>query len=213
MTFSLDNIVAWAKRRWFAYPGSDIYGWLANAWDLWPYGVEIKNNIENNRWKYFVQKREDIIWLDSQILMNPKVREASGHVWWFSDPLIDCKKCKSRLRADQLIENWINSFKKILSSKEKEDIKKEWNLNNEQDVLWSNLTWWLKVIEEANSQALNHLEKYWIKNLIPESRTFEQQKAVIDWEKIKCPKCWACDWTEPKQFNLMFKTEQWTIEW
>jgi len=174
MTFSLDNIVAWAKRRWFAYPGSDIYGWLANAWDLWPYGVEIKNNIENNRWKYFVQKREDIIWLDSQILMNPKVREASGHVWWFSDPLIDCKKCKSRLRADQLIEEYIEKNKLTL-----EQIKEKINIEN--IAVWS--------------------------------RNFDQQTEFINQFKLKCPKCWAFDWTEPKQFNLMFKTEQWTIEW
>lgn len=118
MVANLDTIVAWAKRRWFAYPGSDIYGWLANARDLWPYGTEIKRNIENIRWKYFVQEREDIIWLDSQILMNPKVREASGHVWWFSDPLVDCKKCKSRERADKLIEEHIHKNKLSL-----EDVK------------------------------------------------------------------------------------------
>jgi glycyl-tRNA synthetase len=80
MEKSLDTIVAWAKRRGFAYPGSDIYGGLANAWDLGPYGTEIKRNIENIRWKYFVQEKDDVIGLDSQILMNPKVWEASGHV-------------------------------------------------------------------------------------------------------------------------------------
>jgi len=116
MWFSLETIVSRAKRRGFAYPGSDIYGWLANARDLGPYGTEIKRNIEGCRWKYFVQEREDIIWLDSQILMNPKVREASGHVWGFSDPLVDCKKCKSRYRADQLIEEYI--------AKNKLDLKK-----------------------------------------------------------------------------------------
>ncbi len=174
MTFSLDNIVARAKRRWFAYPGSDIYGWLANARDLWPYGVEIKRNIEENRWKFFVQKRDDIIWLDSQILMNPKVREASGHVWWFSDPLIDCKKCKSRLRADQLIEEYIE--KNTLSL---EKIKEKMNIDN--IAVWS--------------------------------RSFIQQTEFINQFKLKCPKCWGFDWTEPKKFNLMFKTEQWIVEW
>lgn len=218
MTFSLDNIVAWAKRRWFAYPGSDIYGWLANAWDLGPYGVEIKKNIENNRWKFFVQKRDDIIWLDSQILMNPKVREASGHVGWFSDPLIDCKKCKSRERADQLIEKeiekWSNNMKKDLSKERKEEIKNDQDKSNDTDVLWSKQIEWIEVISNAKTSVLEELnKKYWIENLVPESRTFEQQKAVIDWEKIKCPKCGACDRTEPKKFNLMFKTEQWIVEW
>jgi glycyl-tRNA synthetase len=80
MEVSLDTIVAWAKRRGFAYPGSDIYGGLANAWDLGPYGTEVKRNIENAWWKAFVQERDDIIGLDSQILMNSKVWEASGHV-------------------------------------------------------------------------------------------------------------------------------------
>jgi glycyl-tRNA synthetase len=128
MEKSLEMIVAWAKRRGFAYPGSDIYWGLANAWDLGPYGTEIKRNIESIRWRYFVQERDDIIGLDSQILMNPKVWEASGHVWGFSDPLVDCKKCKSRERADQLIEKVIY----ILQQKTSEDIhsieKKYWSL-------------------------------------------------------------------------------------
>lgn len=118
MEKSLETIVAWAKRRGFAYPGSDIYGGLANAWDLGPYGTEIKRNIENIRWKYFVQERDDVIGLDSQILMNPKVWEASGHVGGFSDPLVDCKKCKSRERADKLIEDFIHTKKLLL-----EDVK------------------------------------------------------------------------------------------
>ena len=203
MSFSLETIVAWAKRRWFAYPGSDIYGWLANAWDLWPYGTELKRNIESNRWKYFVQDRDDIIWLDSQILMNSKVWEASGHISWFSDPLIDCKKCHSRYRADKLIDEYINKELNIRTN------KKNPNINNRTDEFIETYDEYRKILSE----------KYWIKDLVviwpndvAGSRTFEQQKKFIDWEKIKCSKCWACDWTEPKQFNLMFKTEQWIIE-
>lgn len=107
MSYSLETIVAWAKRRWFVYPGSDIYWGLANSWDLWPYWVEIRKNILDLWWKTFVQERSDIIWLDAAILMNPKVWEASWHVWWFSDPLIDCKKCHSRIRADKIIDEYI----------------------------------------------------------------------------------------------------------
>ena len=103
MWYNLETIVAWAKRRGFVYPGSDIYGGLANAWDLWPYGALLRKNILDMRWKYFVQKRQDIVWLDSQILMNPQVWVASGHVWWFSDPLIDCKKCWTRVRANKML--------------------------------------------------------------------------------------------------------------
>ncbi len=166
MWFSLETIVSRAKRRGFAYPGSDIYGWLANARDLGPYGTEIKRNIENSRRTYFVQERGDIIWLDSQILMNPKVREASGHVAGFSDPLVDCKKCKSRFRADKLIEE------SLLKSKDKELPK----------------------------------------NRAGEKTPAEDLFAFLWAKKVKCPVCWASEWTEPKKFNLMFKTEQGVIE-
>jgi len=166
MWFSLDTIVARAKRRGFAYPGSDIYGGLANARDLGPYGVEIKRNIENNRRTYFIQEREDIIWLDSQILMNPKVWEASWHVAWFNEPLIDCKKCKSRYRADHIIEEY---------QKKSED-------------------------------------KDFPKNWAAEKTPPEDILEYITNKKIKCSKCGAVDWTEPKKFNGMFKTEQWVIE-
>lgn len=180
MAYSLETIVSRAKRRGFAYPGSDIYGWLANAWDLGPYGTELRRNIMNIRWKYFVQSREDVIWIDAQILMNPKVWEASWHIGWFSDPLVDCKKCKNRERADKLIEVSL------------EEVKKQYS---ESDIL--------KELVSVNGAA----------NLVPESRSFEQQKQYLDHYKVKCPKCKTCDWTEPKKFNLMFKTQQWIIEW
>ena len=101
---TMDKIVALAKRRGFVYPGSDIYGGLANTWDFGPLGVELKNNIKQLWWKTFVQRREDMVGLDAGILMNPKVWEASGHVVNFNDPLVDCKTCKSRFRADHLLE-------------------------------------------------------------------------------------------------------------
>ncbi len=103
--FTMKDIVALAKNRGFIYPGSEIYGGLANTWDYGPYGVELKNNIKRAWWHSFVQTRLDIVGLDSAILMNPNVWVASGHVGGFSDPLIDCKSCKSRFRADQLIED------------------------------------------------------------------------------------------------------------
>ncbi len=101
---SMEKIVALAKRRGFVYPGSDIYGGLANTWDYGPLGVELKQNIKQLWWKTFVQKRPDMVGLDAGILMNPKVWEASGHVVNFNDPLVDCKTCKSRFRADHLLE-------------------------------------------------------------------------------------------------------------
>lgn len=101
---TMDKIVSLCKRRGFVFPGSEIYGGLANTWDYGPYGVALKNNIKNLWWKYFVQDREDMVGLDAAILMNPRVWEASGHVTSFSDPLMDCKKCKERVRGDKLIE-------------------------------------------------------------------------------------------------------------
>ena len=101
---SMETIVALAKNRGFVYPGSEIYGGLANTWDYGPVGVELKNNIKKAWWKKFVQESKYNVGLDAAILMNPKTWEASGHVGGFSDPLIDCKACKSRFRADKLIE-------------------------------------------------------------------------------------------------------------
>ena len=101
---TMEKIVALCKNRGFVYPGSEIYGGLANAWDYGPLGVELKNNIKRAWWKKFVTESETNVGLDSAILMNPQVWVASGHVGGFSDPLTDCKSCKARHRADQLIE-------------------------------------------------------------------------------------------------------------
>lgn len=98
----MEKIVSLCKRRGFVYPGSEIYGGLSNSWDFGPLGVELKNNFKQLWWKTFVHGRDDILGLDSALIMNPKVWEASGHVSGFSDPLIECKKCHSRYRADQL---------------------------------------------------------------------------------------------------------------
>ncbi len=101
----MDKIVSLAKRRGFVFPGSEIYGGLANTWDYGPVGVELKNNIKQTWWKFFVQNREDIVGIDAAILMNSKVWESSGHVAGFNDALIDCRACQARIRADHLIED------------------------------------------------------------------------------------------------------------
>ncbi len=98
----MDKIVSLAKRRGFVYPGSEIYGGLANSWDYGPLGVELKNNIKQLWWKRFVQQRADMVGIDAALVMNPKVWEASGHTATFSDPLVECKNCHSRFRADQI---------------------------------------------------------------------------------------------------------------
>ena len=102
----MEKIVNLCKGRGFVYPGSEIYGGLANTWDYGPLGVELKNNVKKAWWKKFVQESEYNVGLDSAILMNPTTWVASGHVGGFSDPLIDCKECKTRHRADKLIEDF-----------------------------------------------------------------------------------------------------------
>ena len=103
---TMEQIVSLCKQRGFVYPGSEIYGGLANTWDYGPLGVELKNNVKKAWWKKFVQESPYNVGLDSAILMNPTTWVASGHVGGFSDPLIDCKECKTRHRADKLIEDF-----------------------------------------------------------------------------------------------------------
>ena len=109
---TMEKIVALAKGRGFVYPGSEIYGGLANSWDYGPLGVELKNNIKRAWWKKFVQENPYNVGLDAAILMNPEVWVASGHVTTFNDPLIDCKACKMRHRADKLVESWCEEQKR-----------------------------------------------------------------------------------------------------
>src|SRR3990167_6778812 len=99
-----EKIVSLCKRRGFIYPGSEIYGGLAGTWDYGPLGVELKNNIKRFFWQSMVYERDNIVGLDSAILMNPQVWKASGHVQAFVDPLVECKICHERFRADQIEE-------------------------------------------------------------------------------------------------------------
>ena len=102
---TMERIVALCKNRGYVFPGSDIYGGLANTWDYGPLGVEFKNNVKQAWWKKFIKECPYNVGLDAAILMNPQAWVASGHVGGFSDPLMDCKECKARWRADQLIED------------------------------------------------------------------------------------------------------------
>lgn len=159
---TMEKIVALAKNRGYVYPGSEIYGGLANTWDYGPLGVEFKNNVKKAWWKKFVQESKYNVGLDAAILMNPRTWEASGHIGGFADPLIDCKECRSRFRADKLIE----------------DYRSEKGLPEEAIDGWSN----------------EKLEEY------------------IRDEQIACPECGNSNYTNIRQFNLMFKTFQGVTE-
>jgi len=123
----MEKIVSLCKSRGYIYPGSEIYGGLANTWDYGPLGVEFKNNVKKAWWNKFVQQSPYNVGLDSAILMNPQIWVASGHVGGFSDPLMDCKECKERFRADQVIEGWCqeNNFEldKPIDSMSMEEMK------------------------------------------------------------------------------------------
>ena len=152
---TMDTIVTLCKNRGFVYAGSEIYGGLSNTWDYGPLGVEFKNNVKRAWWQKFVQESPYNVGLDSAILMNPTTWIASGHVGGFSDPLMDCKGCKTRHRADKLIED----------------------------------------------TGVN-----------PAGWSFEEMSAYIKENKIGCPGCGACDFTDIRKFNLMFKTFQGVTE-
>ena len=137
MVDSMEKIVAMCKSRGFVYPGSEIYGGLANSWDYGPLGTELKNNIKMLWFKKFVQENKYNVKLDSAILMNPETWVASGHVGGFSDPLIDCKECKTRHRADKLIEEWAHTQGKDMIADGMSD-KELIDFINENDICCPN---------------------------------------------------------------------------
>ena len=160
---TMDKIVALAKSRGFVYPGSEIYGGLANTWDYGNLGVELKNNVKKAWWKKFVQENPYNVGVDCAILMNPQTWVASGHLGGFSDPLMDCKECHERFRADKLIEDYC----------EEKGIELDGSVDG-----WSQ----------------------------------EQMTAFINEHQIPCPTCGKHNFTDIRQFNLMFKTFQGVTE-
>lgn len=154
---TMEKLVNLCKQYGFIFQGSEIYGGLANTWDFGPVGVELKKNVKNAWMKKFIQEDPNNVGLDSAILMNPKTWEASGHLGTFSDPLIDCKHCKSRHRADKLIEEQTS-------------------------------------VEDAGGIPKDELVPFIREN------------------GVKCPKCGSTDFTDIREFNLMFKTFQGVTE-
>lgn len=154
----LEKVIAHAKNSGFVFQGSEIYGGLSNTWDFGPMGEELKRNIKEAWWKTFIQGSPYNTGIQSAILMNPSVWQASGHLSGFSDPLMDCKACKARFRADQLIEDASN--------------------------------------HEANTENMSN----------------EDMQNYIKEHQIGCPKCGKQDFTDIRQFNLMFKTYQGVLE-
>ena len=163
MEYSMEKIIALAKSRGFVYPGSEIYGGLANTWDYGNLGVELKNNVKAAWWQKFIKESPYNVGVDCAILMNPQTWIASGHLGSFSDPLMDCKECHERFRADKIIEDYMQ----------------ENNVSIDGSVdAWSN----------------------------------DEMKKYIDEHEIACPTCGKHNFTDIRQFNLMFKTFQGVTE-
>ena len=163
MEKTMEKIVALAKARGFVYPGSEIYGGLANTWDYGNLGVELKNNVKKAWWQKFIQENPYNVGVDCAILMNPQTWVASGHLSGFSDPLMDCKECHERFRADKMIEEY---------------------MHDNGIVLEGSIDAW----------------------------TNTQMKEYIDEHNIVCPNCGKHNFTDIRQFNLMFKTFQGVTE-
>ena len=163
MEYSMEKIIALAKSRGFVYPGSEIYGGLANTWDYGNLGVELKNNVKAAWWQKFIKESPYNVGVDCAILMNPQTWIASGHLGSFSDPLMDCKECHERFRADKIIEDYM----------QENDV----TIDGSVDA-WSN----------------------------------DEMKKYIDEHEIACPTCGKHNFTDIRQFNLMFKTFQGVTE-
>ncbi len=193
------NIVSHAKEYGFIFPSSEIYDGLAAVYDYGQMGVLLKNNIRDYWWRSMVQLHENIVGIDAAIFMHPTVWEASGHVDAFNDPLIDNKDSKKRYRADQLIEEHLQKF---LDKAEKE-IEKASKRFGEQFNR--------QLFEETNTRILEYKQKYSALyeryNKALNENKLEELKSIIEEEKIVCPISGTCNWTEVRQFNLMFSTQ------
>lgn len=184
----MEKIVALAKRRGFIYPGSEIYGGLANTYDYGPMGTELLRNIKNLWWKYFVQKRPDIVGLDASLISHHKIWEASGHVAGFADAMIDCKNCKARMRADHLLENFIET----LDDSQKKEIETAYKKDKD-------------LIGALNSGKVEGLSV----------EIFERIRNVfsnLSKKPLVCPNCGKNDWTSIRKFNLLFPVQLGIVE-
>jgi len=183
----MDKLVGLAKRRGFIFPSSEIYGGINGFWDYGPLGVELKRNIKEAWWADIVRKRDDMVGLDSTIIMNPRVWEASGHVVNFNDPLVDCKACKARFRADKVFFVLAKDGENALLSAGAEA--------DDDEAARSTAT------AAANSKTRRRLEDH------AESIVWEIHRAdkMPDGRKAVCPKCGG-ELTDARKFNMMFKT-------
>ena len=207
MSLDMQTLVAHAKNKWFVYAGSDIYGGLANSWDYGPLGSILKENLKNLWIKNFVQERRDMTLLDAAILMNPQVWVASGHVGGFSDPLVDCKSCKWRFRADKIIDGYIED---ILNNDE------YWDASHSKAKRIEDL---MVEFKKAGVQVDNFISESWspekqIEFLNNAYYRLEDKKQYVMCPNPNCDtqKSHVPEWGKIQKFNLMFRTFQGVTE-
>lgn len=222
---SLDQIVSLCKRRGFIFPGSEIYGGLANTWDYGPLGVELKNRVKKHWWKTFVHKRQDMVGLDASILMNKKVWEASGHIGSFTDLMSTCKFCKRLIRADHWEDlmkasPWAQSLIDLYEKNPEVSLNdlKKWGERDAKKLAPNlaivrnpsvTISWLAEFLEKASKVA----EKgTFIQSSMKELMKYlATEQLAKDGLQTPCPYCGGV-LTEPKPFNLLFKTQQGVIE-
>ncbi len=199
----MEKIVALCKRRGFIFQSSEIYGGINGFWDYGPLGVELKRNLKNIWWEDVVRKRDDIVGIDAAIIMNPKVWEASGHVGGFSDPMVDCKACNSRFRADQI--TWIGYQFRPLRGEEQKKQEVEFYIfsaiGSKEDVETQNR----KKIDKVRRA---HPDGQWHHGAGDISGgTLSHLTVPETYAMVRCPACGQVGTlTEPRSFNLMFKS-------
>jgi glycyl-tRNA synthetase len=191
-------LVGHAKEYGFIFPSSEIYDGLAAVYDYGQLGSLLKNNIRDYWWKSMVQLHENIVGIDSAIFMHPTIWKASGHVDAFNDPLIDNKDSKKRYRADQLIEDYLQKIQDKIDKEIEKAAKRFGETFNKELYLETNP----RVVEYEKKFSQIH-ERY---NKALNENNLADIKAIIDEEKIVCPVSGTCNWTEVRQFNLMFST-------
>lgn len=183
----MDQLIALFKRRGFVYPGSDLYGGLANTYDYGPVGTELLRNIKNLWWQTFVVKRDDMVGIDAGIVSHHRIWEASGHTAGFSDAMVDCRNCKTRIRADHLIEDYLEKNAKTL-----EDIDVS-ELELPEDLLPET------VVQYIQTKKVEGLSE-------------KQLSEIIKLHDIPCPNCGKHEWTDVRKFNLLFPVQLGIVE-
>lgn len=193
------KIIAHAKEYGFIFQSSEIYDGLSAAYDYGPFGVELKNNIKDYWWKSMVQYHENILGLDSAIFMHPSTWKASGHLEAFNDPMIDNKDSKKRYRADELIEDHIDKVEKKIDKEVKKAAKRfgEDFDENQFRTTHPKVLKYTEKIKAIKTRMNNALE----------NEQLDELKKIIEEENITCPVSGSANWTDVRQFNLMFSTE------